>query len=92
MRTVTQKTVKKIHIDKRLAKAIELVDLGKIRVFKNQKAKVESQTNDKVYAVDFGEFSCTCVDFAISKHRNPEHKCKHILGALIKAKKLEVVI
>lgn len=95
MKTLTSTENKSVHtikIDKRLKNAIELVDLGKIKISKNGKAKVGSQSNDKIYAVDFKQFTCTCIDYAIRHHKNPNHKCKHILASLIKSKSLEVTV
>lgn len=88
-----QKTITQIRASKlkRVQKAIDLVNLGIVKICKSQKAIVVSQTTGKKYHVDFNNFNCECVDFAISKHKNPEHKCKHIIAALIKSGKMEVL-
>jgi len=75
---------------RRFQKSVDIVEKGIVKIHRSGKAQVISQNTGKKYKVDFINFSCTCIDFSIRRHKYPELKCKHILAALIKSGKLEV--
>jgi len=76
---------------RRTARAMDLLDTGKVNFVGDEIFRVHSQFDDKIYHVELNHGlppRCDCADY----QKNPGVSCKHIISSLLYARKQAITI